>query len=276
MRKWLFLDVNYLAHRAFYSTGHLTYKEIRTGVIYGVLRDILNLQELHCTNRLAFCFDSQTSKRKAIYPGYKESRAKKYAAMTGEDKKTWEEFREQIQRLRREYLPSLGYRNVFCQKGYEADDLIAALCLSLDSRHNAVIVSGDGDLLQCLTDRVSIWNPLKSKMITASSFYKKYGVDPVQWSQVKAIAGCSSDDVVGVPGIGEITACNWLRGRVKSHHKAYQKISGSLAVHNTNIQLTRLPFPGVKPMTLVRDKFDHKAWKDLTKQFGLSSLRDRT
>jgi len=259
MKTWLFLDVNYLAHRAFYSTGHLTYKEIKTGVIYGVLRDILNLQELHCTNRVAFCFDSKASKRKALYPAYKGTRATKYKEMEKDEKRTWDEFREQIQLMRREYLPSLGYQNVFCQKGYEADDLIASLCLNLEPEAHAIIVSADSDLLQCLTDRVSMWNPVKSQMMTSGAFRKKYGVDPIQWSQVKAIAGCKSDDIKGIHGVGDKTACGWLRGKVKAGSKTYQKISDGLAVHNQNIGLTRLPFPGTKPMTLVRDKLDRQA-----------------
>ena len=276
MKTWLFLDVNYLAHRAFYSTGHLTYKEIRTGVIYGVLRDILNLQELHCTNRIAFCFDSKASKRKEIYPNYKGTRAAKYAAMDEETRRTWEEFREQIQLLRREYLPSLGFRNIFCQKGYEADDLIASLCLTLPEDCRGIIVSGDGDLYQCLTDRISMWHPAKQKTVTSRSFRSTYGVDPIQWSQVKAIAGCTSDDIKGVKGVGEKTACAWLRGKLKPKQKTYQKISEGIAIHNQNIQLTRLPFPGTKPMKLTRDKFDPKAWKQLTKRFGLRSLEDRS
>lgn len=275
MKTWLFLDVNFLAHRAFYSTGDLTYREIKTGVIYGVLRDILNLQQLHYTNRLAFCFDSKSSKRKELSGEYKANRAAKYAAMTKSEKRTWEEFRSQIQLMRREYLPSLGYQNIFCQKGYEADDLIAMLCDSLEPNHRAIVVSADGDLLQCLSDRVSIWNPRTNKMVTSKSFRAEYGIHPVQWSQVKAIAGCKSDNVAGVKGIGEKTACKWVRGLLKPKDRTYQLISNSLDIHNRNIQLTRLPFPGTKPMELVRDKFDQKAWKELTKRFGLKSLEGR-
>lgn len=275
MKTWLFLDVNYLAHRAYHSTGELTYKEIKTGVIYGVLRDILNLQELHYTNRIAFCFDSKSSKRKALSTEYKADRKAKYDAMTRSEQRAYDELRDQIQLMRREYLPSLGFKNVFCQKGYEADDLIASLCDTLEPDCRAVVVSADGDLLQCLTDRVSIWNPRAQKMTTSKSFREKYHVHPIQWSMVKALAGCKSDHVTGIEGVGEITACKWMRGALKPKSKAYQLIRNNLNIANTNIQLTRLPFPGTKPMELVRDKFDRKAWKELTKRLGFRSLEGR-
>lgn len=275
MKTWLFLDVNYLAHRAYHSTGELTYKEIKTGVIYGVLRDILNLQELHCTNRIAFCFDSKVNKRKTLSTEYKADRKAKYDAMTRSEQRAYDELRAQIQLMRREYLPSLGFKNVFCQKGYEADDLIASLCDTLEPDYRAVVVSADGDLLQCLTDRVSIWNPRAQKMTTSKSFREKYHVHPIQWSMVKALAGCKSDHVTGIEGVGEITACKWMRGALKPKSKAYQLIFNNLDIANTNIQLTRLPFPGTKPMGLVRDKFDRKAWKELTKRLGFRSLEGR-
>lgn len=272
MKTWLFIDVNYMAHRAYFSTGHLTYREIKTGVIYGVLRDILNLQELHYTNRLAFCFDSKTNRRSQLSTEYKADRKAKYEAMKGEEKKTWDEFRSQIQLLRREYLPSLGYRNIFCQKGYEADDLIASLCDTLEPGNRAIIVSADGDLLQCLSDRVSIWHPRRNKMITSESFRREYGIHPAVWCQVKAIAGCISDNVKGIKGVGEKTACKWVRGALKPKDKAYHLINNNLEVATHNLQLTRLPFPGTKEFTLVRDKLDRQAWKALTKRFGLRSL----
>lgn len=73
MQHLLLLDVNYLCHRAYHTTGHLEFEGIVTGVLYGVLRDIRTLQE-NLQGEPVFCFDKGPSKRKLTLPTYKGSR----------------------------------------------------------------------------------------------------------------------------------------------------------------------------------------------------------
>ncbi len=212
----LILDCNYLAWRAYHTKQDLRYRGTPTGVIFGILQDVISLRELHNTERIAFCFDHDRRylKRKIDCPGYKSSRDRPDA--TEEEQKMFKEVHQQILALRKTILPTLGFRNVFAEEGYEADDLIASIVCDLREGDQAIIVGADHDLFQLLGPRTIIWNPTKSVAITESSFSKDYGVTPTQWVDVKAIAGCSSDDVPGIRGIGEKTACKFLNGTLKS------------------------------------------------------------
>ena len=75
--KYLLLDCNYLCHRAKHSTGDLSYGGDATGVIYGFLKSLSGFQDFFNTSNFVFCWDSNTSKRKEIYPEYKANRENK-------------------------------------------------------------------------------------------------------------------------------------------------------------------------------------------------------
>ena len=119
---YILIDSNNLAWIAHHSTGDLSNNEKRVGVIYGFMRFIYQYTELFESNKFIFLFDSRASKRKKIYPKYKEKRRKKLTSDEYLDRKICF---EQITDLRLSVLPKLGFRNVYWQPGYEADDLIA-------------------------------------------------------------------------------------------------------------------------------------------------------
>jgi len=274
MNKWLILDCSYLCHRAMHTTGQLTFGDVKTGIIFGFLRDIGTLCSYHDTQRIAFCFDSTKSKRRELYEPYKQARREKYEQMDEEEAKIWTEFRAQVQKLRREYLPAIGFNNIFVQRGHEADDIIGSLCLETlpQDGSEGVIIASDHDLFQLLGPLVTMWNPNKKQFYTAADFRREWGIGPERWHEVKAFAGCSGDGVEGIPGVGEKTAARWLKGEVNPKHKVHDKILGGMKTYTRNVPLVRLPFEGTKVFELVDDDVTKDKWNAVCQELGMTSL----
>src|SRR6185436_3339106 len=133
------------------------------------------------------------------------------------------------------------------QDGYEADDLNASICHAHPKRRK-VIVSADSDLYQLLQDNwprkgsTRVYHPITQITLDAGGFEIRYGINPQQWARLKAIAGCSSDEIPGVPGVGEKTAAKFLQGNGGPRSVG---IAFEAKLINRNLQLTTLPFPGV-------------------------------
>lgn len=274
MNKSLFLviDTSVLAYRALYSLGNLSHDDASIGAVYGTFQTVLNLIDVHNTNRVAWVFDQGHDKRTELCPSYKLGRRKN---LTEEQKIAHSELRRQLFRLRTKYLPDIGFRNVFCQEGFEADDVIASVCLNLTSDQEAIVVSNDEDLFQLLSSQVSIWLP-KGKMVTYESFVKQWGLEPKFWADVKAIAGCPGDNVLGVPGVGPKKACLYLRGLLKPDSKAYQAVESNKHLWERNLPLVKLPFEGVNDFKLQDDQLNTDRWNRVLESLGLRALRDRS
>lgn len=241
-RTWIFLDVSNLAFRAFHTTGGLSYNGAPTGIIYGIIRDIEVLQNLFDTPYLAFAFDSKFSLRKKQYPWYKANRER--------DNPEFVESRSQvgseIDKLRNEVLPALGYKNLFVQHGYEGDDVIASMCLNKDGGEEVIIVSSDSDLQQLLTPNIRQYRPVNKSTITYESFRRmNLGIDPKKLAKIKAIAGCTSDNVIGAEGIGEVYASKYIAGQLKEGKKR-AKIEEWInsPKYLENLSVCKLPYPG--------------------------------
>ncbi len=276
-KKWLVLDCNYLCHRAKHSTGGLSYGGTPTGVIFGFLKTISHFQELFDTPHVIFCWDSKTNKREGIFRAYKRKRKLRYKDCTEEEARFNHEFRIQMQKLRRVYLKKIGYRNVFCQKGFESDDLIASICQGLPIHEEAVIISSDQDLYQLIFHNVSFFNPQKNKTLTLQGFTKQYRILPDQWARVKAIAGCATDEVPGIPGVGVKTVIKWMKGELKETTKAWWDIHSIKykGLVCRNMKLVWLPLEGTKSFKLREDKPSIKGWREVTKELGMKSIRGR-
>lgn len=275
MRKYLILDSNYLCHRTKWSTGGLTYKGDATGVIFGFLNSLAGFQDLFRTSNFVFCWDSKTSKRKDIYPEYKSNRVK--VVYTEEEIEFDRTFRKQMKKLRTTYLPMIGFRNVFVQKGYESDDVIASVCQSLRKDNEAVIITSDKDLFQCIRPNVSFYNPQKGKIITLQGFKKQYGIKPHEWGLLKAIAGCPTDNVKGIKGVGEKIAIKYLTCKLKDTTKVFLRLNSAngIKIFNENYPLVRLPMRGTKQFKLRRDKLSESGWKQVIKLLGMKSLKQK-
>jgi len=277
MTNLLIIDANNLAHRTFHSLPDLSHAGESTGVIYGFLRVLLSLQNELGSRQTAIAFDYGSSLRQQSYPSYKLSRRQKKALASQEDKDARRDLHRQIRRLRDEILPAIGFQNILYADGYEADDVIASVCKSLSLEQLAVVVSTDHDLYQLLDVNISICKPKKgigNVLVTPSTFHEEYGISAKNWSWVKAAAGCTSDDIQGLKGIGEITAIKFLLRTLKPTSKAYQTLdsaAGKELILN-NLKLTTLPLEGCPRFSLKQDKISADSWRAAVEPLGMVSL----
>ncbi len=269
--KYLLIDCHFLCYRALYSSGGLSHQDVQTGVVYGFLRDLLTLQQFHRTNKFIFCFDYGAPLRKKMYPEYKANRRKD---QTEEEQQIHEEMLRQINLLRTVYLEQIGFKNVLSAKGYEADDIIANLVRRCTDQ-KCVIVSADHDMFQLLRPNITMFNPNKKQTYTHRYVKQEHLIDTKKWALVKAIAGCSSDNVQGVVGVGEKTAIKYLTGDLKPTTKAHQKIESEEGkkIAARNIKLTLLPLKGTPSFRIRKNKFSVKGWRDLMKELGINTQK---
>ena len=267
----LALDSNYLAYQALYTVGDLEHDGMATGIVFGVLSRAMNLGHKFRTNRMAFCWDSRHSLRKVIFPAYKAHRS--IAAKSPAEQEKFRVFFEQVDRLKAEVLPSIGFASVFEQKGIEADDLLCSLSIERDE-HDMTIVTADADIFQCLKFGVSIYNPSSKKLWTNRSFEDEYGITPEAWIEVKAIAGCPGDGVPGVKGVGEKTVIKWMHGKMDPKSVKAKAIDDFIVsgAKGLNEKLVRLPFPATNPVEMREDHLSLEALIDVAEKFGLASF----
>ena len=270
---WLIFDCNFLCYRALYSTGQLTHEGDKTGVIYGFLKAITMLQDIHGTPFIIFCWDYGLNKRKAMLDIYKENRRPR--ELTADDMVRQKSFDKQVKKLRECYLPIIGFANNFYDDGYESDDIIAVVCKLIPKTERAIIISADHDFYQLLRDNIALYNPNLRTLFTHRQFTAQYGIKPVQWPLVKAIAGCATDNVPGVKGVGEITAVKYVREELKYSTKAYKAIVNSDKLIVRNLKLVQLPLDGIRNFKLRRDHISSKRWHEVTNSLGMKSLRNK-
>lgn len=266
--KTVLIDSNYLCYRAWHTTGMLSYKDKPVGVIFGFLNQLFTIGQTLQPDNIVFCWDSRKSIRKHHYPFYKNKPLR-------DDALNMSDAFIQFTELRKEILPQLGFCNNCMQIGYEADDLIAKITQTeIKTRH--IIASSDDDLLQLLSHSCIIYNLGKRRIITRDDLFTEYGVTPKQWIDVKKIAGCSSDTVPGIKGIGEITAAKYLTGKLKPESKKYQDIEeyGTEELYERNDWLVRLPLPGTKLPEIKQSSFSRDELVKLCDALGFSHLRN--
>jgi 5'-3' exonuclease len=142
----------------------------------------------------------------------------------------------------------------------------------------AVVVASDKDLWQLLEgDRVVQYDPRKGEVFGAASLFSEYGITPAQWVYVKALAGCSGDNVKGVKGVGEITAARYLKGQLTKgvKYSAIKAAENPFGILNKNLQLVRLPYPGCPQFQLKSDTVTTDKWQAVCNRLGLKTLRDK-
>lgn len=197
--KLLAVDGNSILNRAYYGIRLLSTKEgIFTNGIYGFLTILLRMEQEVQPDAVAITFDMRAPTfRHKMYAGYKAQR-----------KGMPNELAQQMPYLK-ELLQYLGY-TIVEKEGYEADDLLGTLsrvcCAKGDS---CVIATGDRDSFQLINDCIQVrlastkGGKPQADLIDTAAVREKYGVEPLQLIDVKALMGDSSDNVPGVAGIGE-------------------------------------------------------------------------
>ncbi len=265
----IIIDSNYLCYISKFSLSQgLTYRGNRTEIIYGFLKNIISLSKKFETNKFVFCWDSKHSKRKNIFPEYK---SKRHSDKTEEEKELDIIAYTQFDQLKNYVLLELGFSNIFHFAGYESDDLIASIVIDNPNSNN-IIVSSDEDLFQLL-DYCSIYNFSKKTVMNKNLFMRTYGIEPKQWAEVKCIAGCSSDNVPGVKGVGEKTAIKYIQGTLKSSSKVFNSIkTRSLDEETLTRKLVTLPFPGTKRVKIENDNLSETKFINVMYKYGIQSI----
>ena len=214
-KKLLAIDGNSILNRAFYGIRPLTTRTgFHTNALYGIVTMITRQAEALRPDYLAVAFDLKAPTfRHEMFTDYKAGR-----------RPMPEELAEQLP-VAKELFAALGYR-VLELPGYEADDILGTLAAWCDEADcDAYLLTGDRDALQLIDERVHILLATNADTIDMDrdKFFEKYGVEPSQFVDVKALMGDSSDNIPGVPGIGEKTALK-LIGEYRSLDGVYDAL----------------------------------------------------
>ena len=220
MSKIVLIDGHSILNRAFYGLPDLTNAEgLHTNAVYGFLNIMFKILEEEKPEYLTVAFDVHAPTfRHEMYSEYKGTR-----------KPMAEELREQVP-LMKEVLHAMGVRTIE-QAGLEADDLLGTLSRRCEAKGmEVVILSGDRDLLQLASDHVEIRIPKTKRTGTeiedyyAADVKERYLVTPQEFIDVKALMGDASDNIPGVPNIGEKTATRIIADYGSIEH-AYEHAS---------------------------------------------------
>jgi DNA polymerase-1 len=190
------IDISSYFYRAFHAIqGLSTSKGLPTNATYGVTNMLLKVIKERQPHYLGLIFDSKgPTLRHRDFPEYKAQRP----AMPAELVLQLPYIQKIIEAFR---LPALQ------REGYEADDLICTLVHRARQQGFQVeIISGDKDLLPLVQEGVDMWDPMKEVRYDPAVIREKYGLAPEELIEVRALAGDASDNIPGVPGIGEKTA----------------------------------------------------------------------
>ncbi|MEU4995386.1 DNA polymerase I [Streptomyces sp. NPDC021622] len=202
----LLMDGHSLAYRAFFALpaeNFTTATGQPTNAIYGFASMLANTLRDEAPTHFAVAFDvSRKTWRSSEFPEYKANRSK-----------TPDEFKGQVE-LIGEMLDAM-HAVRFAVDGFEADDVIATLATQAEAAgFEVLIVTGDRDSFQLITDHVTVLYPTKGvselTRFTPEKVQEKYGLTPGQYPDFAALRGDPSDNLPGIPGVGEKTAAKWI------------------------------------------------------------------
>ncbi|MBQ6313823.1 hypothetical protein IJI29_03165 [Candidatus Saccharibacteria bacterium] len=229
-KRLVLIDGKSVFYRGYYAMGALSLPDgTPTGGIYGFAAISMEIVRKLNPTKIVVAWDSKTSanRRRELYPNYKAGRVK-----PGED------FYAQIPLLK-ELISDLGWNFVELEN-YEADDIIGTLSREADEtlgkdgecEYETYIISSDLDMLQIVDKNTFMWRIVKGfsniEEIDVNEIEKKYGIKKSQFLDLKALKGDSSDNIPGVPGIGEKTAVKLLNeyGDLDNIYNNTDKITG--------------------------------------------------
>ncbi|MEE1785038.1 DNA polymerase I [Streptomyces sp. SP17BM10] len=282
----MLLDGHSMAYRAFYALPVENFNTSTgqpTNAVYGFASMLANAVRDEQPTHLAVAFDlSRQTFRSVEFPDYKANRAK-----------TPDEFRSQIG-LIGELLDAMNVPRLTVE-GFEADDIIATLATAAEAAGFDVdIVTGDRDSLQLVTEHVTVLYPTKGvselTRYTPEKVAEKYGVTPSQYPDLAALRGDPSDNLPGIPGVGEKTAAKWVNQfgsfdeLVSRADEVKGKIGEKLREHLDSVKRNRVLTELVRDVQLplgvpdlARASFDRAAVGTLMEslEFRNANFRDR-
>ncbi|TAK05172.1 DNA polymerase I [Patescibacteria group bacterium] len=257
----LIIDGNALLHRAWHALPPLSTKDgTIVNAVYGFLSLLFNVLKSRTPAALAVTFDKAGKTfRHEAYEQYKATRVKQP-----------DELYAQIPILK-EVLKTLGLP-VYEAPGFEADDVIASIAELAARRKNTrvTILTGDMDTMQLVTDRVHVLTPKKGISDTVeygpAEVRARYGLDPEQMVDYKALRGDPSDNIPGVKGIGEKTAAELLtaHGTIEKMFAALKKnkVAAKPGILEKLASGVEAAAESKKLVTLVRDLDTGFSWED--------------
>ena len=217
--KLMVIDGNSILNRAYYGIRPLTTRDgLYTHAVFGFFTTLLRLREEEKPDALCVTFDLHA-------PTFRHTADKAYKATR---KPMPEELRVQVPVLK-EALDALRIPR-YELEGWEADDLIGTISRKCEADGwECVVVTGDKDSLQLITDQTKVklvstrMGQTTTKDMTRSAFREQYGFDPIHMIDLKALMGDSSDNIPGVPGVGEKTAMDLIQ-KYGSIETIYEKM----------------------------------------------------
>ncbi len=228
--KIVLIDGHSIINRAFYGVPDLTNKDgLHTNGIFGFINILFKILDEEIPDYLTVAFDVK-------HPTFRHEMFSEYK---GTRKGMPQELHEQVPVLK-ELLLAMGIK-VMELPGYEADDLLGTVANRSEAKGmDVLVVSGDRDLLQIVTDNIRVCIPKTKRGTTEYEMYytkdvqEKYGLLPKQIIELKALMGDSSDNIPGVPGIGEKTATAILQQfeNVENAHAHLDEIKPKRAKEN--------------------------------------------
>ena len=200
---FLIVDGNSLMHRAFHALPLMDADGIYTNAIYGFLNMLLKVIKEEDVRYIAVCFDEHgPTFRHTAYADYKAGRSA-----------TPDELRQQFRTIR-ELLTDIGVK-WYTLMGWEADDLLGTLSLRSEEDVRPLLLTGDRDALQLVDGKTELMFTRKgiseTILFTPAKVHEEYGFPPELVTDWKGLAGDSSDNIPGIPGIGDKTAVKLLQ-----------------------------------------------------------------
>lgn len=235
------MDGHSLAYRAFFALpaeNFTTSGGQVTNAVYGFASMLANTLRDEAPTHFAVAFDvSRRTWRSRDFPEYKANRSA-----------TPDEFRGQVE-LIGELLDTMNAPR-FAVEDYEADDIIATLATRAEADgFEVLIVTGDRDAFQLVSDRVTVLYPTKGvselTRFTPEKVREKYGLSPGQYPDFAALRGDPSDNLPGIPGVGEKTAAKWInqfgsfKELVERADEVKGKVGQALRDHLESVRLNR-------------------------------------
>ena len=225
----LLIDGHSQAYRAYFGmkTPLSTRDGELTAAVYGFTRKLLSALKEYNPEYVAVAFDTGDTWRHAEFPEYKATRD----AMPDDMRTQMARIEEMLRAFN---IPVVTYPN------FEADDILGTLASQAAAQgQDVLIMTGDRDMFQLVTDRIQVLytsggpNPVTSVYGTAQ-VYERYGLTPAQFIDFKALTGDTSDNIPGVPGVGEKTAVKFLQqyGSLDGLYAHIDEISGAKTRQN--------------------------------------------
>src|SRR4051812_43433241 len=282
----MLMDGHSLAYRAFFALpaeNFTTATGQPTNAIYGFASMLANTLRDEAPTHFAVAFDvSRKTWRSEEFTEYKANRSK-----------TPDEFKGQVE-LIGELLDAMHVSR-FAIDGFEADDVIATLTTQAEAEgFDVLIVTGDRDSFQLVTDHTTVLYPTKGvselTRFTPEKVFEKYGLTPAQYPDFAALRGDPSDNLPGIPGVGEKTATKWINqfGSFAELVERVDEVKGkagqNLRDHLESVKRNRVLTEMVRdvklpcgPEELTREAYDREALKVFLNALEIRNqgLRDR-